>query len=285
MLNCNPVINYSPDSNPVGNIKYKPINAEIVYPTPQLFSPHRGKFNKLFWIKKGSGALNIDFQKHPLHDNQLFLISEEPVYFFEEGSKVTGGLILFKNEIIPQIDLFLNVQIALSYEKLKDLRPVIDRLLFLMEYETNHLDKKNYLSPLPYYLTALIQIIITEHKKSCKPIGHTTGLYVKFLEKVVLKGNQLRKVEEYAKMLGISEESLLKDVKSFSGKSPKKIIDHYVLLEAKRRLAFDTVDIKEISKDLGFLYSSHFNMFFKSRAGVTPRNFRTKHSCIYIVED
>ncbi len=283
MSGCPPIVNYTQDKFPHGNVIVKHFDKLIKHPTPQLFTPHRGEFSKLFWLEKGSGGINIDFVHYDLEDNQLFLISQEPVYYFEDNTTIKGFVILFKNEVLPQIELFLNVQISLGLSNNKELEKVMDCLLYLVNYEFALIDNPKRVSVLHYYLASIVQLLVSEHKKSCDEISPASSLYVQFLEKILLNGNQMKNVEDYARMLNVSEETLLKDVKNFSGKTPKNIIDQYVVLEAKRQLSFEFKSIKEITHSLGFSYSSYFNKFFKKHVGITPLSFRKLHSCIYIV--
>ncbi len=280
---CTPIINYTEDKFPHGNVIIKPFDKLVKHPTPQLFTPHRGEFNKLFWIEKGTGGMNIDFVHYNLEDNQLFLISQEPVYYFEDKSRIKGFVVLFKNEMLPQVELFLNVQISLELNKMEKLKKVMEYLLYLVNYEFGLLHNTNRVSVLHYYLAAIVQLLVSEHKKTCDEISQASSLYVRFLEKILVTGNRIKTVEDYAKMLFVSEETLLKDVKAFSGKTPKNIIDQYIILEAKRQLSFEFKSIKEIAHSLGFSYYSYFNKFFKKYVGITPLEFRKLHSCIYIV--
>lgn len=283
MKHCNPVINFEKENFDQNNINIISFDRLVQHPTPHLHTPHRGELNRLFWIEKGKGVLNIDFNRYQLHDNQLYLLSQEPVYFFDDGSVIKGMLILFKNEIVPKVVMFLNVVMQLNINENKEIKEIMSHLLFLLEYEVGHMETKDRLSVLPYYLRAIVQLIVHENKNECENISSQSGLFVRFLEKILLHGNRFFSVAQYAEMLFISEEALYIAVKEYSGQSPKKIIDHYILLEAKRQLSFEFKSIKEIAHDLGFDYPSYFNKFFKKNVGETPLEFRKRHSCIYIV--
>jgi len=64
-------------------------------------------------------------------------------------------------------------------------------------------------------------------------------------------------------------------VKSITGKSAKDHIQTKLIIEAKRSLLFSNVSNKELSYQLGFEESAHFNNFFKKITGQTPSEFRT----------
>lgn len=89
-----------------------------------------------------------------------------------------------------------------------------------------------------------------------------------------------RKVDSYAEQIGISAKHLAATIKSTTGKYPSDWLDDYVLLEAKKLLRESDDSIQDISFDLNFATPSHFGRFFKSKTGMTPKEFRHKEFII-----
>lgn len=56
--------------------------------------------------------------------------------------------------------------------------------------------------------------------------------------------------------------------------SPKEIINHKIVSEAKKRLRLSNLTIKDISASMGFKDPSNFNKFFIKYAAMTPKVFR-----------
>lgn len=83
-----------------------------------------------------------------------------------------------------------------------------------------------------------------------------------------------RKVEYYAREIGITPKHLAAVVKHTTDKYPSQWLEDYALLEAKTRLTNSDESIQVISIDLNFATPSHFTSFFKSRTGMTPTEFR-----------
>lgn len=85
---------------------------------------------------------------------------------------------------------------------------------------------------------------------------------------------KLPSVAEVAKDLGVSVYL----VKGLTKKKLETTVHHISqrkrLLEAKRKVAFTNLSTKEISYELGFGYTSHFNKFFKSSTALSPGEFR-----------
>ena len=63
-------------------------------------------------------------------------------------------------------------------------------------------------------------------------------------------------------------------VKKETGVSAQEYISKYVLDRAKNLLIGTTETVNQISYELGFRYSSHFNRFFKRYTGFTPVKYR-----------
>lgn len=89
-----------------------------------------------------------------------------------------------------------------------------------------------------------------------------------------------RKVESYAEMIGISAKHLAHTIYKTTGKYPSEWLESYALLEAKKMLRNSEDTIQEISYDLNFATPSHFSRFFKSKTGMSPKEFRNQELII-----
>lgn len=90
-----------------------------------------------------------------------------------------------------------------------------------------------------------------------------------------------RKVDNYAKDLGITAKHLAYVIKKSTGKHPSEWLESYVLLEAKKMLRNTDESIQNIAFDLNFATPSHFSKFFKDRTDMTPKEFRAQVIEIY----
>jgi len=79
------------------------------------------------------------------------------------------------------------------------------------------------------------------------------------------------------KKMNISPKHLNAICKQSTNKTVTELIHGRILTEAKRLLSYSTLNIKQISFDLGFNDLSYFQRFFKKRTGKTPREFRQEH--------
>lgn len=83
-----------------------------------------------------------------------------------------------------------------------------------------------------------------------------------------------REVGFYADLLCISTKYLTDICSSITGKSAKKLIDEFVLLEIKVLLQNTELPLQEISDRLNFPDQSYFGRYFKRQSGCSPSVYR-----------
>lgn len=96
--------------------------------------------------------------------------------------------------------------------------------------------------------------------------------------KIALEANflQMRKPGEYAALLGLSPNAFTKRCTRYFGKSPSRLIQERVVLEAKKKLHLSRQSIKEIAYSLNFEDEYYFSRFFKKMTKISPQLFREK---------
>jgi AraC-like DNA-binding protein len=81
-------------------------------------------------------------------------------------------------------------------------------------------------------------------------------------------------VQFYADFLHKSPKTLSNLFAIYNQKSPVNIIHDRITLEAKRLLVYTDKSAKEIAFELGFEEISHFSRFFKTKEGISPKEFK-----------
>lgn len=101
-------------------------------------------------------------------------------------------------------------------------------------------------------------------------------LYNQFLSLVADHYRTAHDVAYYAQRMTISTRYLAQITATLSGRSPKQIIDGYLLHESEQLLSTSTQTIQQISDFLGFSSQVTFTKFFKSKKGLSPQGYRSR---------
>ena len=83
-------------------------------------------------------------------------------------------------------------------------------------------------------------------------------------------------VSFYATQLSISTRYLSQITNTVCGRSPKQVIDDYLLQECEQLLSTTSLTIQQISQQLGFTSQIAFAKFFKARKGYSPTAYRDR---------
>ena len=106
--------------------------------------------------------------------------------------------------------------------------------------------------------------------------GRSSDLYNQFISQVVNFCRTYSDVHFYADQLNVSSRYLAQVTRRISGKTPKNIIDEYIVKEIERELTTTTHTIQEIANTFGFSSQAHLTKFFKKMKGTTPSLYRKK---------
>lgn len=85
---------------------------------------------------------------------------------------------------------------------------------------------------------------------------------------------QIHTPSAFAQQLHIHVNHLNKSLKNTTGQTTSQLISNRIMDEAKILLGNHHLPVNEIARSLCFAEPNHFSSFFKSRAGVSPSQFR-----------
>ena len=106
--------------------------------------------------------------------------------------------------------------------------------------------------------------------------GRSSELYNELLDAIVEHHRKASDVRFYADLLNVSSRYLAQVTRRISGKSPKAIIDDYLIHEIELQLKSTDNTVQEIAYRFGFSSQAHFTKFFKKLKGVSPTEFRKR---------
>jgi len=80
----------------------------------------------------------------------------------------------------------------------------------------------------------------------------------------------------YAKMLNVTPARLRAACLEVTGKTPMRVLEERLLLEAKRNLTYTNMTVAQTAYYLGFTDPAYFSRFFSKLAGESPAAFRKR---------
>ncbi|MGN7863653.1 helix-turn-helix domain-containing protein [Chryseobacterium sp. 22458] len=251
--------------------------------------PHRTNFYHIVWFKNGGYNHLVDFEPVEIESNTIIFLSRHKIHSFDEKVNLNGLAILFTDDFFCKTeehsrflnstalfnDLLTLPQITINEES------IFTGIIELMENELLH--PADHFQPelLRNYLHSFLLLAEREREKEgfSGPKKSADLDYVIVFKDMLEKNyTRLKQVSSYAKEIHVTEKRLNQATSKILGKSPKKLIDERVMLEAKRLLIYTTESVKEIGYKLGFEEPTNFIKYFRKHNTQTPIEFREKFS-------
>lgn len=158
--------------------------------------------------------------------------------------------------------------------------------VFLLDNANSHGLTNRFSSALAVYLNqgkkmedALVMaqdFINVELTRESNLQGRSSELYNQFISQVNNFCRTYSDVHFYADQLNVSSRYLAQVTRRISCKTPKAIIDEYIVKEIERELSTTTHTVQEIANTFGFSSQAHLTKFFKKMRGLTPSEYRKK---------
>ncbi len=152
--------------------------------------------------------------------------------------------------------------------------------LFLMLQaisQLNHPERDELLVKQIEIGTHLIEIYLQENGLSAPELTPAQQLVNRFKNAFVNHFQESREVQYYANLLCLSPKYFGSIIKKQTGISANEWISGYVIVQAKSLLRHSKdLNIQQISQQLGFSDPAAFTRFFKTNAGMSPKEYRAQ---------
>jgi len=249
--------------------------------------PHRHDYYTILFIEKGEGNHFVDFTEYNIEDRTIYFIQPGQMHQVIFSAEPLGWVITFTEQfliansipekMINDIYLFNDYGQSPPLSINENDMPIYKSLAEQMAHFASALE--TYTMEAVGSLVKLFLIQSNNHctlRKSNNPqlvetSNHILRTFKQLLNKKYASSHM---VSDYADELAVTADYLNKTVKNITGKSAKEHIQSKLIIEAKRSLLFSNISNKELSYELGFEESAHFNNFFKKITGQTPSEFR-----------
>lgn len=247
--------------------------------------PHRKTVNDFFFLTQGKSLRSKGLHKYIITENTFFFLPAFQISTHEYVSPESKGFFChFDTEIfsrlLPNFNFieefkfwqFVGEPLVQIDSHIKNpIINILERILF--EYETNQSLNANLIAS--YLLTLFTELSIYQKELVNSPKNaalRITEKYKNLLSQHIYKTN---KVTDYASMLAITPDHLNKCVKATVGRTSQELLADMIILEAKVLLKQTNFSISEIAFKFSETNPSDFTRFFKSKTGVSPKEFRT----------
>ena len=125
--------------------------------------------------------------------------------------------------------------------------------------------------------TQLIEIYLKENGLTAPELTPAQQLVNRFKNTFVNHFQESREVQYYANLLCLSPKYFGSIIKKQTGISANEWITGYVIVQAKSLLRHSrNLNIQQISHQLGFSDPAAFTRFFKTNAGMSPKEYRAQ---------
>jgi AraC family transcriptional activator of pobA len=246
--------------------------------------PHRKEVFDFIFLTSGNVTRSKGLDRYEFSANNFFFLPALQVTDMKSVSAETTGYYchfnseifykkLFQKELLQQFSFlhFTGNPIVAIDEKSKYF---VMRLLHRLEEEYRSDENCN-----TDFVASLLLTLFFEINRFVQPVKSTTdnaalriaNEYKKLLQQKIF---EKQKVSSYADMLAVSPEHLNRCVKSAFGKTASHYLDEMLLLEAKVLLKQSALNVSEIAYKIGKENPGDFIRFFKSKTGITPKQYR-----------
>lgn len=252
------------------------------------FEFHKLSFYVILLFSKNTGEYNLNFKDYKIEKGTLFTLRKDNIHKFY-NNKAKGHLLVFTENFIlnhtNQIEAsktFLLFNEMLASPKLQLDEAEFGEIMTLIK-----LIKEEFFDARDDYSLSIvrsyIQVIITKlfRIKAKNQVvfdkqKHLTK-FLQFQELVEKECFNHKKVNFYAKEMGVTTKTLNNVTQSIIHKSAKSFINEIVIIQSKRLIINSQDSLTEIAYQVGFDEPTNFFKYFKKYAGVSPSQF--KDSC------
>lgn len=254
-------------------------------PQKLLETDVRLEFWVLLYITKGSGVHYIDFEKYPYKTGDLIIIERRRVHSFKINNHVEGYIInlnepfFFEDKNNNNIDLLAFFEtpdykpiLSIDVSDLATNKILID--LIYKEYSTHHNNNSSRRLIRSLFKSFIYSVYLNEKNKIIHSSTTEYKYYNKYRELIELNFRNLKIVNDYSRLMGVSVKTINTACKKCADISAKQLLINRIILEAKRLVVKEDMKIYQISYYLGFNEPANFSAFFKKHAGMSMNDFK-----------
>lgn len=247
-------------------------------------APHRVEFNCLLYITEGIAHHFIDFNQHKIKAGSFAFIQKHQVQAFDFTHKPQGFIILFTDDYFSKLQTEIRLPSIIPNNLTSLYNPIIktnkslkvscESLLKEIMTEQNNSESNGLIINL-LFSALFIKVMKKISQPQSKALSESrNNKFRHFILLVEDRSITTREARDYAQRLNMTYKSLNEICKLASNKTAKQLIDLETILEAKRKLAVENIQVQALAYALGFDEVTNFVKYFKKHTSLTPSQFK-----------
>lgn len=260
--------------------------------TPML--PSYTKSDQYIYILSGTAEAVVNFKSYEVKEGDLIMLSIAHLFHMCKFSKDFKAVYLFVSQEfqkeIASTDRIMRSTVSVQ----RQVSPVISVPVELRDSVTGslrHINRKIRDTGHSFQKAAILNALVgffietanlVEKVSPCDNgndhVHRNDVIFKSFIELAITHFKKEHWTPFYAEKLNITPQYLTSIVKELSGETVVQFIGDLLYSEAKLQLNNPDTSILQIACDLYFSDASAFVKFFKKKAGITPKDYRSRAS-------
>ena len=249
-----------------------------------------------FWrchVQNGTSTVSFEQEKHKMLADTVFVVPEGAQFNVVSSSRnMRMEVLVFDEPLMNVVYVLLGAEadfgsLEMAFWSDKTIDEPFNRML-AADYDLLRvaIEQPNLIARNKMITALLVHLLLTLYNASDRPENTTQSdnskrsrqLLHHFFELVgenILSGQ--RNIPFYAERLCVSERYLFKVCKKETGKTPKDLINEFLVGQIKNTLLTTKMTHQQIADQFNFPDQSAFGQFFKRQEGMSPSEFRQKY--------
>ena len=249
-----------------------------------------------FWlchVQLGTITVSFEQEKHKMLADTVFVVPEGAQFKVVSSSRnMRMEVLVFDEPLMNVVYALLGAEadfgsLEMAFWSGKTIDEPFNRML-AADYDLLRvaIEQPNLVARNKMITALLVHLLLTLYNASDRPENTTQKdnskrsrqLLNHFFELVgenILSGQ--RNIPFYAERLCVSERYLFKVCKKETGKTPKDLINEFLVGQIKNALLTTEMTHQQIADQFDFPDQSAFGQFFKRQEGMSPSEFRQKY--------
>jgi AraC family transcriptional activator of pobA len=249
--------------------------------------PHAHRdLHQLLVIATGAGEMEAETQRYPFQSPALLIVPAGIVHGFSFEQNTEGYVVTLADTLLRELsrdepsfrNMFASANCAslqadpVHLQELAETLPKLRRELVWSA-------PASAAAATARLTTLLVSAVRALHEPSdiISAAGNArAALVARLREQIEIHLRRAWSVAQYARALNVTPARLRAACLEVTGKTPMRVIEERLALEAKRNLTYTNMTVAQVAYYLGFTDPAYFSRFFSKLSGESPAAFRKR---------